>query len=66
MDDDAFLDFLEARERALEAAVGYFAATNVPTAHLRLAAESSSEILALAARIVLYQREGPTPQPPRL
>lgn len=54
----AFFDFLGARERALEAAVGYLATTNVPSEHLRRIAESNSEILALAARVVLYQREG--------
>lgn len=58
MDDNeqAFFDFLEAREVALQAAAGYFAVANVPTASLEEIATSTSEIVALAARVVLYQR----------
>lgn len=56
-DEAAFFDLLEARERALDAAAGHFAVTNVPSERLRRIAESSSEILALAARVVLWQRE---------
>ncbi len=53
----AFFDFLDARERALEAAVGSFVVANVPTEHLEIIArDTTNEIIVLAARIVLHQR----------
>ncbi len=60
LSERAYLDHLSAREKALDAAVGHFAADNVPTLHLWLIAESSMDkIIALAARIVLHQRGEP-------
>lgn len=48
---------MNAREAALQAAVGSFLVANIPTAHLQaIAAGTTSEIIAFAARIALYQR----------
>jgi hypothetical protein len=56
-DDAAYFDYLEAREVALQAAVGYFAVANIPTEHLReIAAKTTDSTIALAAKVVLYQR----------
>lgn len=62
MDDDtleeqAFFDYLAAREAAIAAAVGVFLLDNVPRGRLeRIAAMTTDEIVRLTARIALYQR----------
>jgi hypothetical protein len=56
-EEAAFFDYMNAREAALVAAAGSFAVDNVPSARLRLIAESyTNEMIVLAARIVLEQR----------
>ncbi len=55
--DDAYFDYLGAREAALQAAVGYFVTDNIPTHHLRLIVEHTrNEVIVLAANIALHQR----------
>jgi hypothetical protein len=57
-DDTAFFEYLEARERALDAAAGYFAVANISSAILQeIARSTTNEIISLAARIVLWQRD---------
>ena len=56
----AFIDYLQAREAALQAAAGYFATANVPSELLEIiVATTSNETISLAARIILYQRQHP-------
>lgn len=57
MDENAFIDYLGAREAALLGAAGYFSVANVSTESLRIIAETTTdETIRLAARVVLYQR----------
>jgi len=51
----AYFDYLEAREAALNAAVGYFITANIPSDHLRIiAADTTERTIALAARVALW------------
>ncbi len=56
-DDDAFFDYLEARQCALQAAAGYFAVANVPTDRLeQIVAHTTDPTVGLAAKVTLHQR----------
>lgn len=58
-EEEAFFDYMNAREAALVAAAGSFAVDNVPSARLRIiVAFTTNETISLAARIVLEQRRG--------
>ena len=55
--EQAYFDFLNAREAALLAAVGALVVDNVPADRLRIIAGSAMEsTLALAARVALHHR----------
>ena len=57
-DEAAFFDFMDAREAALQAAIGHFTVCNVPTANLRYMVEQgrSQDVIVFAAQIVLHAR----------
>ena len=53
----AYFDYLEAREKALDAATGHFVASNVPDEHLRIISDSTTDqTIGLAARLALHRR----------
>lgn len=58
IEEAAFFDYMEARERALEAAIGTFTVCNVPTPYLRHMVEqgTSRDLIVFAAQIVLHSR----------
>lgn len=59
-EEEAFFDYMNAREASLVAAAGSFCVDNVPSERLRaIASWTTNEAIALAARIVLYQRGEP-------
>ena len=55
--DEAYFEYLEAREAAIQAAIGSFMMGNVPSSSIRTIYErTSNECIKLAASICLYQR----------
>jgi len=56
--ENAWLDYMDAREAALDAAAGRFVVNNVPTSHLREMVNqgNSRDVVTFAAQIVLHSR----------
>lgn len=58
LQENAWIDYMGARQSALEAAVGHFVTMNVPTSYLTEVVRSgkSSDLIVFAAQIALHQR----------
>jgi hypothetical protein len=64
--DAAFFAYLDAREAALNAAVGCFLTNNVPVEHLRGIVEHTTEdTIKLAAKVALHWKRGSLSLPRR-
>jgi hypothetical protein len=58
MDDDAFIEFMGAREAALQGAVGYFMLANVPSSLIEQVREMTTEkTIQLACSVALWHRQ---------
>jgi hypothetical protein len=58
LEEEAFIEFMNAREAALQGAVGYFMLANVPS-HLieAVRATTTEKTIALACSVALWHRE---------
>lgn len=63
LEEAAFFDFMDARQAALDAAVGHFVVSNVPSSYLRVMVDDTPErdgatenLVVFAAQIVLHSR----------